>query len=393
MRALVWWLVVGTACDPEPTRSGALASAAVEPRVDASAVVAKFQCTRCHEVPGVAAAPRDKHCVQCHRDILDGHFDVDPDALAGWQQRIHSLPYAPSLAASDRLRRAWVAAFLRAPHDVRPGLVAEMPRLAIAEAEAEQLARALVPRDDRASMVDARPDQLAYGEALYRGLGCARCHRFTGATVDDPAVHARAGTPISEPWALAPDLRFARDRVQPSRLAAWIEQPRGAMPALGVTRAQAEALAAFVAATPLQPLAPRPIVNRPPHLARVVTWDEVERRVFRNMCWHCHAVPDFARADGGPGNSGGFGFAPRGLDLSSYTGAASGSLDDRGERRSIFAPLADGTPRVVAHLLARHAEEAGHPVEGVRGMPLGLPPLSIEDIQLVDTWIAQGRRR
>jgi hypothetical protein len=29
----------------------------------------------------------------------------------------------------------------------------------------------------------------------------------------------------------------------------------------------------------------------------------------------------------------------------------------------------------------------------VRGMPLGLPPLSSEDIQLVETWIAQGHPR
>jgi hypothetical protein len=29
----------------------------------------------------------------------------------------------------------------------------------------------------------------------------------------------------------------------------------------------------------------------------------------------------------------------------------------------------------------------------VRGMPLGLPPLEPEQIQLVESWIAQGRPR
>jgi hypothetical protein len=29
-------------------------------------------------------------------------------------------------------------------------------------------------------------------------------------------------------------------------------------------------------------------------------------------------------------------------------------------------------------------------VEGVRGMPMGLPGLSREDIQLVETWASQG---
>jgi hypothetical protein len=48
-------------------------------------------------------------------------------------------------------------------------------------------------------------------------------------------------------------------------------------------------------------------------------------------------------------------------------------------------------PRIVAHLWARHAEVAGTPVEGVTGMPLGLPPLPPEDIQLIETWIARGR--
>ena len=64
-----------------------------------------------------------------------------------------------------------------------------------------------------------------------------------------------------------------------------------------------------------------------------------------------------------------------------------GYVDERGERRSLFEPLADGTPRLVAALLARHDESGLTP----RGMPLGLPPLSAEDIQLVESWVAQGK--
>ena len=30
-------------------------------------------------------------------------------------------------------------------------------------------------------------------------------------------------------------------------------------------------------------------------------------------------------------------------------------------------------------------------VPGVRGMPLGLPALSLEEIQLVESWVAQDR--
>lgn len=95
--------------------------------------------------------------------------------------------------------------------------------------------------------------------------------------------------------------------------------------------------------------------------------------------------------DGGPGNTGGFGFADRSLNLASYSDVLSGSLDDRGQRRSIFLPLADGTPRLLAVLLARQRELAGELAPGLRGMPLGLPALSAEQVQLVESWIAQGR--
>jgi hypothetical protein len=66
-------------------------------------------------------------------------------------------------------------------------------------------------------------------------------------------------------------------------------------------------------------------------------------------------------------------------------------IDDHGERQSAFQPLKNGTPRIVGALLARHAEEAGKSDPEVRGMPLGLPPLPLEDIQLFETWVAQGR--
>jgi hypothetical protein len=114
--------------------------------------------------------------------------------------------------------------------------------------------------------------------------------------------------------------------------------------------------------------------------------------VLRRTCWHCHGEPDYAHGEGGPGNTGGFGFPERGLSLADYDGASSGILDAHGDRKSILAPGDDGTPLLVRALLARHEEIAGRPVPGVRGMPLGMPPLPPEEIQLVESWIAQGRR-
>jgi len=394
-------LVIASGCSACSDRSASSAPPSSPPplptvaRVDASALIEKLECTRCHEIPAIAAAPREKHCVRCHQDIHAGTFATDPPTLARWRGRITSLRWAPSLAGADRLRRAWIRDFLLAPHDLRPGLVAQMPRLAITAEDAARLAAHLAP-DVPESALAIDPAIAARGAELFRSLACGRCHRFTGAIADDPALHEQGRDqvePLGGSWALAPDLRHARARMQPAQLAAWIAEPRGAMPRLGVTLDDARALAAFIATTPLAAPPPRTPIVRLPVLARAVTWGEVEAKVFRHVCWHCHAVPDFARGDGGPGNSGGFGFAPRGLDLSSYAGISAGSLDDAGERRSVFAPLDEGTPRLVAHLLARHTEEAGGAVPGIRGMPLGLPALPLADIQLVDAWIRQGRPR
>ena len=394
MRAsIVIALLCATACNRDRSEAAQRAVVEVAPRVDASDLIEKYECNRCHEGSGIASAPVKKHCVTCHAQIHAGTYERgDAAAHERWRARITSLRFVPSLAHADRLRPTWVRDFLLAPHDVRPGLVAQMPRLALTRADAERLAAHLAPG---AADEPTPARDISRGGTLYRALACGRCHRFTGATVDDAVQHAagREQTPELASWALAPDLRHARARMTIDSLAHWIHEPRGAMPKLGVTPGDARSLAAFIAATPLAEPPKRQPPQRLPVLARDVTWDEVEARVFRNTCWHCHAVPELARGDGGPGNSGGFGFAPRGLDLSSYAGISAGSLDDAGERRSVFGKLADGTPRIIAHLYARHIEEAGGVIEGVRGMPLGLPALPLEDIQLVETWIGQGRPR
>jgi len=392
---LAWIAVPGCGSERTAPSEPPPAPPARLPRADASELITKLECARCHEVPNVAAAPRDKHCVGCHQEIHAGTFPVPAPDLERWQKRITSLRWAPSLAGADRLRRTWLRAYLLAPHDVRPGLVAQMPRLAISDEEATRLA-AHLGSDEPAAATAEIPVNSTRGAELYRSLACARCHRFTGAAVDDVALHASGRDqvdPLGGSWALAPDLRHARARMELAQIAAWIVAPRGAMPRLGVSEDDARALAAFITTTPLADAPSRAPLVRLPVLARAVTWDEVEAKVFKHVCWHCHAVPDYGRGDGGPGNTGGFGFAPRGLDVSTYAGISAGSLDDAGEPRSVFGTLDDGTPRIVAHLLARHTEDAGGVVPGIRGMPLGLPPIPLEDIQLVETWIAQGRPR
>ena len=151
-------------------------------------------------------------------------------------------------------------------------------------------------------------------------------------------------------------------------------------------------LAELIFTTPLDPPAKRSVPSRLPLLTRKVGYDEVAEKLLHKICWHCHSQPDYARGDGGPGNTGGFGFAPRKLDLSSYESIASGYLDDKGERRSLFTNGPSGEPILLEVLLARQKEHAGQRAR-VRGMPLGLPPVSPELIQLVESWIAAGHPR
>ena len=67
-----------------------------------------------------------------------------------------------------------------------------------------------------------------------------------------------------------------------------------------------------------------------------------------------------------------------------------GYIDANGERASVFAKDDKGVPRLVATMLARYDEESGVE-ESIRGMPLAYDPVALADIQLVDTWISQGR--
>ena len=290
-----------------------------------------------------------------------------------------------------RVEPAWIASFLLRPTDLRPALRATMPRLALRDAEARDLAAYLTADPDPALPPLAAPSsaQIALGRSLFRQLDCARCHGFRDAVAPIPAP------PPTDENRLAPDLSRSRERVRLGQLAAWIRwparlKPATTMPALTRSDDEAVALASYIA---LAPLAPAPTVAVPPMLPplpRRVAWPEVAEAVFLRTCRHCHADASVAFGEGGPGNTGGFGFAARRLELATYAGAMSGMMAG-GERQSAFAVDDSGMPRLVHALRARQLEEAGVVDEGIRGMPLGHPSLTPEALQLVTSWIASGR--
>jgi cytochrome c2 len=328
--------------------------------------------------------------VHCHQDIFAGRFEAPPDALADWKKSIVHLRAVPSLAEVGRfLRPEWIAAFLLYPNDLRPRLRESMPRLAMTQAEAEDIAAYLAePVDPSAS--DPLGD-VERGRALFEKKGCATCHLFSGSGVESATVGDAPPTAVQ----LAPDLHHTRGRLRKGAILQWLLDPQAvkpdtAMPKTPMTEEEARDLAAFILHAMTTPIPPRPLPERLPVLTRRVGYEEVSREVFHKVCRHCHAQPDFARGDGGPGMTGGFGFAGRHLDLSTYEGIHAGDRDDAGQPASVFRLTPDGTPLLVAAMLARQAEESGRPGP-IRGMPLGLPSMSPEQIQLVESWIAQGR--
>ncbi|HRI70663.1 MAG TPA: c-type cytochrome [Polyangium sp.] len=363
------------------------------------ALVAKFECNRCHALADVEVPALDKDCVRCHQQIHAGTYSASKSTLAKWQKTIVHFRDTPSLVnVGGRLRRGFIEQFLLEPRDLRPHMDTSMPRLEISPEEARDIATYLTNGSVPAKPFSLDGANAQKGASLFEDKGCRQCHEYTGAPkgVTSAGIPAVEGTGERRGHSLAPDLRYVRERMNAGEIARWLEDPQAinpetAMPKTPLTPEEIRDLVAFLTQQALAEKVNKPVPTRLPVLTRKVTYDEVSQRVFRNTCWHCHAEPDYAIGDGGPGNTGGYGFKPRGLNLAEYEGIQAGYVDDKGERRSIFSPMPDGTPRLVYALLARHKEESGQRDPVVRGMPMGLPSVTPEDIQLVETWIAQGR--
>jgi mono/diheme cytochrome c family protein len=378
-----------------PTPSVAVGS----PRGDAARgydLVQRFECNRCHEGTGTGVAPMTKNCFSCHEQIISGRFPASAAALARFRPHVASAREAPSLIGlGARLEERWVVEYLLAPHDLRPQLMPTMPRLALGSDEARDIVAYLMGNGPRSPPPSSAPGNARRGRELMEQKGCATCHAFSGVPAFKLADAPPAASDAARAAALAPDLRFTRQRFRTDRLLAWLLDPQALkpdtrMPNFGFSRAEAADVAAYLLGAALA-LEPAPRFERLPLLSRSVSFEEANRRVFSRTCHHCHTDADSAGGDGGPGNTGGFGFAPRGVSFSSHASILAGYIDAKGKRRSLFEPLADGTPRLVAALLARHDELRSAPRDAVRGMPLGLPPLSAVDIQLVESWVAQGK--
>ena len=357
--------------------------------------VEHFQCNRCHVVPGLepASARLSENCVTCHQAITAGRLDrwYKEAHVQQWKDHLTHLVRTPELGSlGQRVKRGWLTTWLQAPHVVRPLYGATMPRMKVGPKDAELIADFFAVTEEE-SGESARGDAVA-GQALYAQHQCARCH-YRG---DSPLASLRYDAPEFQAPSYrrrAPDLRHVRARMSLAQLRSWLTDPHRLlpdteMPTFGFTPKQVEDLATFlreplpeVAAAPSPPYKPR-------LLEREVHYPEVAQKLSSHLCFHCHS--DSKRAgDQGPGNTGGFGYDGASLDLATRAGIVRGIRRD-GQFRGLPDRLADGTPRLVASLIARRGELEGHPHPEVLGMPLGFPPIADAEIDLISTWIEQG---
>jgi len=376
---------------------------------DARAILEKHECNRCHVIEDVAPPPVTKSCAGCHQEISSSA--TDPQRTAAGRKRYGAARNrfvdrtgrhyvnVPPLVSMERFRADWLRAFLRSPYDLRPNLTESMFRHALTNEEIDVLVAAWTrPRGPETS---STPDtqRIEAGARLFEQKGCATCHLFGSRFV------TAVGTDRLR--AMAPDLAHARDRYEAPTLTAILRDPAAVlssaqMPNLGLTAEEASLLVDFLRfADP----SPRPVSHRGPPAydprARVPTWEEVDRAVFRKVCWHCHSDPDFNGGDGGPGNTGGLGFAGAGLSFADYASFRAGSRGPDGKRQSVLRPGPSGEPVLLEVLRQRYTENAADhvgpgikpsrlPDTGPRGMPLGLPALSPEDFSLIERWVKGG---
>jgi cytochrome c2 len=375
-----------------PTRILAPSTRPIETPRDA---VEHFQCNRCHGVPGIepVSARLSENCVTCHQAITAGRMDLwyQEAHVEQWKQHLTHLVRTPDLGSlGQRVKRSWLIGWLQAPHAVRPLYGATMPKLKMSPREAELIADFFAVTEEESG--EPPRGSAAAGRALYEKSQCATCH-YRG---DSPLASLRYGAPeFRSPSARrrAPDLKYVRGRMSLSQLRSWLVEPQRIlpgteMPSFGFTPEQVEDLVAFLSEPLPESTSTVRRAYKPRLLEREVHYPEVAQKLSRHLCFHCHSDRN-RPGDQGPGNTGGFGYSGASLDLATREGILRGVQRD-GQFRGFPDRLEDGTPRLIASLVARHAELEGHYDSAVMGMPLGFPPIPDEEIDLISTWIEQG---
>ncbi|MDB5218079.1 MAG: putative large, multifunctional secreted protein, partial [Myxococcaceae bacterium] len=204
---------------PSGSSSPNVALASAASAAHGKELVLQYECNRCHEASGHPDAVQGKHCVHCHKDIMEDRFSASAASITRWKPRVKELADAPSLEATGkRFKRSWVEDYLLRPSDLRPHLKQFMPSLAITPADARDIATYLVPDGsegdrrepsgvDLAKAPEIAGADLGKGRHLLETKGCGSCHSMTGVvplpSSNPPAMDGRA---FERAFRLAPDL-------------------------------------------------------------------------------------------------------------------------------------------------------------------------------------------
>lgn len=358
------------------------------------AAIAKYECNRCHQIEDIKPPVMAKDCVGCHQAIIDGTYEAPSHKLDEWRSNIKSLLDAPTLTATHRFKHTWMVKFLQNPHDLRPRLQADMPIMPMTRSDADDIAGYLTHKGNSVGVF--QKERVEEGKALTNQKGCWSCHSMQGvAGLNASPIPVEIDPKVlTHAMLMAPDLSHV-DRMRENYLVAWLQDPKSVkpdstMPSMNLSKSEAEAIAAFLVFTDPAPPNQPTAVQRPAPLGRKVGYVEIKEEVLDKVCAHCHLDQAHGNGDGGPGNTGGFGYEGKGLDFTRFAAARQGSKKREADRM-LSTPI-DGVPRLTAFVLERHNEVNGLDNPDIPGMPLGHPPLSMEQIQLLDAWVVSGMR-
>jgi len=388
----------------------------------------KHQCTRCHEIDGQPGIGRPFDCVSCHVFMHNLPSDKrlydqltakhGKEIIDRYVEKIQHELVIPNLSQiARRVRPEWIGEFLPAPHDLRPSFDESMIRNQLTKPEIDKLVRYFAAMGDtldpfaegyQPAPLPPRPlpAWLEQGKALFKEKACNTCHTLGNV---DFGYDAKYLLEMKETTRLAPNLRFARDRVRPDKIVDWITDPQAVVPAatmtkLEVSREDAAKIAAYIFyADPeliTEPVDVKALLQPPPPLDHDVGWAGAKEETLGFVCVHCH-MNDHEK-DQGPGNRGGLGYPGIQLGFRTYERSMWGAVDkDTNKRYSVFQRRpGERLPRVIEVLLVRRVENLrddvppfqDRPVPGWGGsprlgMPLGLPALSDERIATLMKWI------
>lgn len=212
-------------------------------------------------------------CVACHR--ADAH-----------QAAVLDRPAPDLRGIGDRVGRAWLQRWIVEPQAVKPG--SPMPdvigtsRRDLDDAEAIVAFLSTLGPTGAAPLPAVQPAAIQQGRELYHAIGCVACHGPIGMDLpDDPPV------PLGDlrgKWRRPSLARMLQDPTS--------SRPGGRMPAMGLSEAEADAIAAFLLAS---------LGEAPAGAGKPVGGDVHRGRAafVARRCANCHEVEGVAPAADG----------------------------------------------------------------------------------------------